>query len=70
LGDNELFLEPETLSLGPVKVGSDTCTGSIVYEEKFGDAAWVFGDSLLTNFYTIFDFEKKQIGFATPTPPA
>ncbi|XP_073980695.1 lysosomal aspartic protease-like isoform X2 [Rhodnius prolixus] len=25
---------------------------------------WIFGDVFLSNFYTIFDFSKKQIGFA------
>jgi hypothetical protein len=67
LGDNELFMEAGTVSLGPVSKGSDTCKGSIVYAETFGDATWIFGDSLLANFYTIFNYDKKQIGFATPT---
>jgi aspergillopepsin I len=67
VGGNELFMEAETLK---IRSGSNTCTGSIVYEETFGNAAWIFGDSLLSNFYTIFDYGNKQIGFATPTPVA
>jgi len=65
-GENELFMEPETVNFGPISRGSDTCKGSIVYEEKFGNAAWILGNSFMANFYTIFDFDKKQIGFAKP----
>jgi cathepsin D len=67
LGDNELFMDPETVK---ISAGLGTCTGSIVYEETFGDAVWVLGDSWMANFYTIFDYGKKQIGFAPATPVA
>jgi Eukaryotic aspartyl protease len=67
-GEHELFMEPETVKFAPISRGSDTCKGSIVYEEKFGIPSWILGSSFMANFYTIFDFDKKRIGFATPNP--
>jgi Eukaryotic aspartyl protease len=62
-GDNEIFMEPETLKFSPRAMGDTTCMGTIVYEETFGNGAWILGDSWMANFYTIFDYGKKQVGF-------
>lgn len=72
LGNDELFMEPETVTYAHITPGSDTCIGSIVYEETFENGAWILGDSWIANFYTIFDYDNKKIGFAKPTvvPPA
>jgi len=66
-GDSELFMEPETVKFGPINVGSNTCMGTITYVETFGNGAWILGDSWMSNFYTIFDYDNKQVGFAQAT---
>jgi Eukaryotic aspartyl protease len=68
IGGKDLPMSPSTLIFGPVTEGSTTCVGSIVGNLAFGDFGndfWVIGTSFMRNYYTIFDYDHKRVGFAT-----
>lgn len=78
-GATKFSLRPETLNLGPVSENSPDCVGGISASDANGERYasscfcgsskiefWVLGDPLLQNTYTVFDFDQKRIGFATP----
>lgn len=54
-----------SLNFGPVSDGSSDCVGSIVADSSIGSEFWILGDAFMRNFYTIFDYGKSRVGFAT-----
>jgi hypothetical protein len=55
---------PITINIGPSS--SDTpndCLGAILAVP--GISFWVLGNRFMANYYTVFDFENAQVGFAT-----
>lgn len=43
--------------------GSSDCVGGIIGEDIGGNMA-VVGDEFMKNVYSVFDFDKKAVGFA------
>jgi cathepsin D len=56
-----------SLNLGTLFEGSERCIGSIVANSEIGSKLWVLGDPFMVNYYTIFDYGKARVGFATLT---
>jgi hypothetical protein len=52
-----------SLNSGHVSKGSKDCVGSVAADPGVG--FWILGDAFMTNFYTVFDVRKSQVGFAT-----
>lgn len=55
----------DTLNVGRLEEGSDTCVGSIYSNPKVTTRFWILGDAFMTNYYTAFDFGNSRVGFAT-----
>lgn len=43
-----------------------TCVGALVGTSDVPDNAWIVGDTLMKNVYTVFDEANSRVGFATP----
>jgi cathepsin D len=64
IGGKDLPMSSSTLTVGPVKPGSSTCVGSITIDENIARTSWILGESWMRNYYTIFDYDNSQVGFA------
>ena len=60
IGGKDLRMSPSSLLAG--KHDSGDCLGSIVGNEWQGP--WILGERWMSNFYTIFDYDKGRVGFA------
>ncbi|KAL8930263.1 MAG: hypothetical protein Q9208_000880 [Pyrenodesmia sp. 3 TL-2023] len=49
----------------PISNGSSTCTTNFIGRRPFGPDQWLVGDVFLKNVYSVFDYDKKRIGFAS-----
>ncbi|KAG8747738.1 Type I transmembrane sorting receptor [Ceratobasidium sp. 414] len=54
------------INLGSTDSSGTTCVGAIVGTSGVPDNAWIVGDTLMKNVYTIFDEANSRVGFATP----
>jgi hypothetical protein len=64
IGSESLFMNPSSLSLGQVE-GQEFCVGSIVAVDDLATDHWLVGAAFMKNYYTIFDYGKSKVGFAT-----
>jgi hypothetical protein len=64
IGGESLAMNPSTLSLGKVE-GQELCVGSVVAVDGLATDHWLVGAAFMKNYYTIFDYGKSRIGFAT-----
>jgi len=51
------------------KNGNEKCTLLMYPNDDTSltvDSKWVVGDAFLSNFYTIFDWKEKKVGFCPP----
>lgn len=53
-------------NLGTTDSTGTTCVGAIVGTSSVPDNAWIVGDTLMKNVYTVFDEANSRVGFATP----
>ncbi|KAG9017512.1 hypothetical protein FRB90_000985 [Tulasnella sp. 427] len=56
-------VNPADFNLGAVSSGSSTCVGGIVGED-IDDGIAIIGDEFMKNWYSVFDYDKKAVGFA------
>ncbi|THG99192.1 hypothetical protein EW026_g3106 [Hermanssonia centrifuga] len=61
-GGRAFNISHETLSLGPVKQGSQDCLGGVAASDD--QDYWIVGDVFLQNVYTAFDIGNSRVGFA------
>ena len=52
------------------QAGSGTSCRSNIYGREVVTNGWLLGDVFLKNVYSVFDVDKKRIGFATKVEPA
>ncbi|KAH7335762.1 aspartic peptidase domain-containing protein [Rhizoctonia solani] len=53
-------------NLGTVDNAGTRCVGAIVGTSGVPDNAWIVGDTLMKQTYTVFDQANSRVGFATP----
>ncbi|KAL2002371.1 hypothetical protein VTN02DRAFT_78 [Thermoascus thermophilus] len=53
----------------PADSSGETCVSTIIGHQVFGPDDWLVGDVFLKNVYSVFDFDKNQVGFARRAPP-
>uniref|UniRef100_A0A0N4X2P0 Peptidase A1 domain-containing protein n=1 Tax=Haemonchus placei TaxID=6290 RepID=A0A0N4X2P0_HAEPC len=63
LGSYEFKLEGQQYTL---KQSHGECYVAFQKNPSKDDNSWTLGDAFMSNFYTIFDYENKKVGFAKP----
>ncbi|CCO37027.1 hypothetical protein RSOLAG1IB_11901 [Rhizoctonia solani AG-1 IB] len=53
-------------NLGTIDNAGTRCVGAIVGTSGVPDNAWIVGDTLMKQTYTVFDQANSRVGFATP----
>ncbi|KAI4167599.1 MAG: hypothetical protein LQ343_007097 [Gyalolechia ehrenbergii] len=48
----------------PINGDDSMCTSNIIGRRPFEEDQWLVGDVFLKNVYSVFDYDKKRIGFA------
>ncbi|KAJ4378525.1 hypothetical protein N0V86_006231 [Didymella sp. IMI 355093] len=48
------------------RLDSGLCRSNIVGRQTFNSSQWLIGDVFLKNVYSVFDFEKNQVGLGLP----
>ncbi|KAG9040734.1 Type I transmembrane sorting receptor [Tulasnella sp. UAMH 9824] len=62
-GSTKYAIDPVDFNLGPVSEGSSSCVGGIIGDDIGGNLA-VLGDEFMKNWYSVFDYDAKSVGFA------
>ncbi|KAG8945216.1 hypothetical protein FRC04_001122 [Tulasnella sp. 424] len=56
-------INPVDFNLGPISSGSSTCVAGIVGGDA-GDGIAIIGDEFMKNWYSVFDYDNRAVGFA------
>ncbi|KAJ7607425.1 acid protease [Roridomyces roridus] len=65
-GGKDWAIPTTTMSQGLTEEGSSQCIGAVVgLDTGLGDNVWVLGDPWMRGLYSVFDFDKEAMGFAT-----
>ncbi|KAG9017511.1 hypothetical protein FRB90_000984 [Tulasnella sp. 427] len=60
---HQYAVNPSDFNLGAVSSGSSTCVAGIIGDDT-GDGMAIIGDEFMKNWYSVFDYDKKAVGFA------
>jgi hypothetical protein len=55
----------KNFSRGARYQGTHVCFGSIMANRRIDINRWTLGSTFMANYYTIFDYGTKRVGFAT-----
>ncbi|KAJ7057931.1 acid protease [Mycena amicta] len=65
-GGQHWSISTANFNLGTTPEDQSRCVGALAAQDLgLGDAVWLLGDSFMKNQYSVFDFDKKAVGFAT-----
>ncbi|KAG8875096.1 Type I transmembrane sorting receptor [Tulasnella sp. 332] len=62
-GSKQYAINPSDFNLGQATNGSTECVGGIIGEDVGGNLA-IVGDEFMKNWYSVFDYGKRRVGFA------
>ncbi|KAG9122595.1 Type I transmembrane sorting receptor [Ceratobasidium sp. 392] len=65
-GGKSFTIPSADFNLGTVDNAGTRCVGAIVGTSGVPDNAWIVGDTLMKQTYTVFDETNGRVGFATP----
>ncbi|KAL1708489.1 aspartic peptidase domain-containing protein [Schizophyllum commune] len=64
-GGMDIEISEDNLNLGKVDESSSDCIAAISAQDLgLGEGTWLLGDAFMKNVYTVFDMDKKAVGFA------
>ncbi|KAJ7057950.1 acid protease [Mycena amicta] len=65
-GGQHWSISTANFNIGTTAEDQTRCVGALAASDLgLGDAVWLLGDSFMKNQYSVFDFDKKAVGFAT-----
>ncbi|KAF7312468.1 Acid protease [Mycena indigotica] len=65
-GGKDWTISADNINLGKTKEGSSSCIASLSAQNLgLGEGVWLLGDSFMKNTYTVFNVDKKAVGFAS-----
>ncbi|KAG9008419.1 hypothetical protein FRB90_008903 [Tulasnella sp. 427] len=62
-GGKHYPINSQDFNLGAVSDGSSDCIGGVIGEEV-GDSLAIVGDEFMKNWYSVFDYDRRAVGFA------
>ncbi|KIO28276.1 hypothetical protein M407DRAFT_22486 [Tulasnella calospora MUT 4182] len=62
-GNTSYAINPAEFNLGPASWLSSSCVGGIVGND-FGGGLAIIGDEFMKNWYSVFDYSTRSVGFA------
>ncbi|CAE6382667.1 unnamed protein product [Rhizoctonia solani] len=65
-GGKSFTIPSSDFNLGTIDNTGTHCVGAIVGTRGVPDNAWIVGDTLMKQTYTVFDQVNSRVGFATP----
>ncbi|KAG8905957.1 Type I transmembrane sorting receptor [Tulasnella sp. 403] len=64
IGSQTYPLNPQDFNLGQATSGSSQCVGGIIGSDDTGANLAIVGDEFMKNWYSVFDYGNKRVGFA------
>ncbi|KAG9043649.1 hypothetical protein FS837_009309 [Tulasnella sp. UAMH 9824] len=62
-GGKSYAINPQDFNMGAVQEGSSDCVAGVISED-LGDGMAIVGDEFMKNWYSVFDYDRRAVGFA------